>query len=82
VRKPQVKNESFCVAFGQHLRELREQQGYSMREFAANLDIEYNQLHLIETGKINTSISMVQLIAEGLGLPVHQLFTFKFPVKR
>lgn len=79
VRKRQVKNEEFCIVFGKHLRRIRESKGFSMRQLAAHLDTEYNQLYLIETGKINTSISMVQFIAEGLGITHQELFDFTFP---
>ncbi|NTS42742.1 helix-turn-helix transcriptional regulator [Flavisolibacter sp. BT320] len=76
-RKP-LRNDDFCRAFGAHLRKLREKKGVSMRQFAADIDLEYNQLYLIETGKVNTSISMAHAIAEGLGVPVHDLFTFRY----
>lgn len=78
VRRKPLRNDDFCRAFGAHLRKLREKSGVSMRQFAADIDLEYNQLYLIETGKVNTSISMAQAIADGLGVPVYELFTFKF----
>jgi transcriptional regulator with XRE-family HTH domain len=78
VRKPQINNEDFCNAFGAHVRKLREQRGLSMRELASNLDVEYNQIYRIENGKINTSISMVILLAEGLGVSHQQIFDFKY----
>jgi transcriptional regulator with XRE-family HTH domain len=52
-----------------------------MRELAAILDIEYNQIYRIENGKVNTSIFMVYLLAEGLGVTHQELFDFKFPLK-
>lgn len=78
VRKKQIRNDDFCLAFGKHVRKLREEQGLSMREFATNLDVEYNQIYRIENGKINTSISMVQAIAEGLGVSHQEMFNFKW----
>ena len=53
-----------------------------MRELAAILDVEYNQVYRIETGKINTSISMVHALAEGLDVSVQDLFAFKMAAKR
>ena len=81
-RKPQVRNDAFCQAFGLHVRKIREQKGLSMRELAAILDVEYNQVYRIETGKINTSISMVHALAEGLDVSVQDLFAFKMAAKR
>lgn len=71
-------NEAFCVAFGLHVRKLRKQQGLSMRELAATIDVEYNQIYRIENGKINTTISMVHALAEGLQTTPRELFDFKF----
>jgi DNA-binding XRE family transcriptional regulator len=79
VRKKPLRNDEFCKAFGAHVRRLREESGISMRQFASNLNLEYNQIFLIETGKVNTSISMAQAIAGELGIPVADLFIFKFP---
>ncbi len=81
VRKPQVRNDEFCIEFGKHLRRIREEKGFSMRQLASNLDLEYNQLYLVENGKINTSISMVVTLAEGLGMTHQELFDFPYPVK-
>lgn len=50
-----------------------------MRQFAANLNLEYNHIYLIETGKVNTSISMAHALAGELGVSVPELFNFKFP---
>jgi transcriptional regulator with XRE-family HTH domain len=78
VRKKPLRNDEFCKAFGTHVRKLRMKEGVSMRQFASNLDLEYNQIYLIEKGKINTSISMAQAIANELGVSVSDLFNFKF----
>jgi DNA-binding XRE family transcriptional regulator len=78
VRRKPLRNDEFCKAFGAHVRKLRVRSGVSMRQFAADIDLEYNQLYLIETGRVNTSISMAQAIAEGLGVPLRDLFSFKF----
>jgi transcriptional regulator with XRE-family HTH domain len=71
-------NEEFCKAFGRHLRVLREAQNLSMRDLAANCDMDYNQVYRVENGLVNTSISMVYALAQGLGITHHELFDFKF----
>lgn len=72
-------NPEFCIAFGKHLRKLREAQGFGMREFADKADIEYSQLSKIERGVINTTISTVLGLAEALGISHTEMFNFKFP---
>jgi transcriptional regulator with XRE-family HTH domain len=74
-------NEAFCKAFGDHLRKLREERGLSMRGLAANADLDYNQIYRVENGIVNTTISMVLAIAEGLNVSPQELFSFQFPPK-
>lgn len=72
-------NEAYCKAFGAHLRSLREQKGFGMREFALVAEIEYSQLSKIERGVTNPTISTCVGIAEALGVSHTELFSFKFP---
>lgn len=74
-------NKAFLQAFGEHLRKLREERNLSIRQLAAQCDIEHSQIYRIETGEINTTISMVHKIAEGLEISHHDLFYFDFPSK-
>jgi transcriptional regulator with XRE-family HTH domain len=72
-------NKDYCTAFGKHLRSIREQRGFGMREFALIADIEYSQLSKIERGVTNPTISTVFAIAESLGIRHTLLFDFPFP---
>jgi transcriptional regulator with XRE-family HTH domain len=72
-------NEAFCKAFGEHVRKLREERGLSMRELGANADLDHNQIYRIENGLVNTSISMVHALADGLGVTHQEIFDFHFP---
>lgn len=74
-------NPEYCKAFGSHLRKLREEKGFGMREFATHADIEYSQLSKIERGVTNPTISTIIFLAEALGVSHSELFTFKFPQK-
>ena len=73
-------NKAFCKAFGEHLRKLREERELSIRQLAVECDIEHSQIYRIETGEINTTISMVRKIADGLNVSHQELFDFKFPL--
>lgn len=75
-------NEAYCKAFGQQLRKIRLEKGFSMRELARVADMEYSQYSKIERGVINTTISTVQAIAEALSIPAKDLYDFRFPVSQ
>lgn len=77
--RKKIKNEAYCVALGTHIRKLREQRGYTLRGFAAAMDVEYNLIYRVEKGKTNTSVSMIYAIAEALGVQPKELLDFKFP---
>ena len=72
----------YCKAFGAHLRKLRLQQGYGMREFALHADMEYSQLSKIERGVTNPTISTVLALAEALEVSHAELFNFRFSIKK
>lgn len=74
-------NPEFCKAFGKNLRRIRTEKGLGMREFALQADIEYSQLSRIELGTTNTTIVTAYSLAEALGVPVKELFDFKFQQK-
>jgi transcriptional regulator with XRE-family HTH domain len=76
-----LTNREFCVAFGSHLKRLRAERNFSLRQFALEMGIEHSQLSRIENGTINTTISTAYKIAETLQIPVKDLFDFKFSAK-
>jgi transcriptional regulator with XRE-family HTH domain len=47
-----------------------------MEELSNLCEVEYSQISRIETGKINTSISMAEVLAIALEVPVEELFKF------
>lgn len=73
-------NPEYCKAFGVHLRKLRINKGFGMREFAVHADMEYSQLSKIERGITNPTISTVLSLAAALGVAHHDLFNFEFPL--
>ncbi len=75
------KNKNFSKVFGNHLRKLRIEKGFGMREFALHVDMEYSQLSKIERGVINPTIATVLILAEGLEISHTELFDFPFDKK-
>lgn len=74
-------NDKYCKAFGMQLRKVRQSKGLSMRQLAAEADMEYSQLSKIERGVINTTISTVHAIAKALGIHERELYDFTIPAK-
>ena len=68
------------LAFGRHLRALRQDAGLTMEELAYRCGLSYTQLARIELGQINTTISTVFALARGLALSPSELFTFDLPL--
>lgn len=64
-------------AFGNRLREVRKEKGFTQEELAYRADVELSQISRIERGVINTSISQIFQIAEALEVPPKVLFDFE-----
>lgn len=77
--KKQARHEVGIKAFGTHLREVRLYEGFAQEQLAYTSDLEPSQISRIERGIINTSISLVFLIAAALGVHPKQLFDFDIP---
>lgn len=61
---------------GQHIRGLREGQGISQEQLAADAEIPYSSLNEIEAGKTNPTIASLMAVAEALEIPLTELLNF------
>ena len=61
------------VAFGEVLREVRKQKGYSQELLAYESGIERNYISLLELGKNNATIKIIFKLAKGLEIEVSDL---------
>jgi transcriptional regulator with XRE-family HTH domain len=68
-----VKN-NLEVEVGRRIRELRKRKGKSIEWLAERADLHLNSLSLIERGKRNPSLGMLQKIAIGLNVEITTLF--------
>ena len=59
---------------GRRLRELRTQQGYSLRALADRSGLNINTLSLIENGKSSASVSTLQTLAQALDVSISSFF--------
>jgi transcriptional regulator with XRE-family HTH domain len=71
-----LRKEKELIAFGRHLRSIREGKQMTMITLAALSDVEYSQISRIERGLISTSLSQVFAIADALEISYKELFDF------
>lgn len=71
-----IDKSSFLIAFGSHLKKIREDRGMSQAQLAIDCDFDVSVISRIERGIVNTSVYNLKLIAEALNIEVQQLFDF------
>ena len=68
--------DSFIVAFGAHIRGVRQQLGLSQEEVAHRAGIHVTYLSGIERGKRNPSLKNLRRISRALDIRLAELFSF------
>jgi transcriptional regulator with XRE-family HTH domain len=71
-----VRYQKQLVKMGQHIRRMRESQGISQEQLAADAEIPYSSVNEIEAGKTNPTIASLMALAEALDLSVSDLLNF------
>jgi transcriptional regulator with XRE-family HTH domain len=61
------------LRLGNTIKRLRERRGLSQRELAEAVDVSSNFLSLVENGHRKLSPTVLEAVAEGLGVPVEVL---------
>jgi transcriptional regulator with XRE-family HTH domain len=72
-----IRNQTYIEAFGRNLKRLRLAKKLSRETLAAYAGIETMQVYRIETGKINTTISTVFVLAKALDTSPKKLLDFE-----
>ena len=72
-----VRNIRYIKLFGERLKSVRLEKGFSQENLAYASDIPISQIGRIERGEINTTISTIYSISVALEIDVCQLFDFK-----
>jgi transcriptional regulator with XRE-family HTH domain len=70
------RDEKILKKFGKHLAKCRKESGLSLRKLADNSDVDFSQIHRIEKGITNPSLTMLLSLAEGLGISIEELIRF------
>ena len=66
----------FLVAFGENLKNVREQKNITQAQLAIDCDFDVSVISRIERGVVNTSLSNLKLISKALGIEIKELFDF------
>lgn len=65
--------------FGQRVKELRQATGLSQEAFADRCGFARSYMSRIERGQANPSLDAIQVLADGLGMAVSELFIERLP---
>lgn len=65
---------NILLAFGETIKEIRTQKGYSQSSFAEKIGIDRAYYASIEIGKHSVSLEKIVDIANGLGITLSELF--------
>ena len=69
-----VRDKELIIRFGDNLRKIRIEKGFTQEKLAFNAEITLSQVGRIERGKINTTISTAYLLAKVLEVDISRLF--------
>lgn len=67
-------NQPLSVTFGQCVRALRQEQGWTQVTFSERCGFYQTYLSRIESGQANPTLNAMEVIATGFGLTIFQLF--------
>jgi transcriptional regulator with XRE-family HTH domain len=71
---PYYRDLEFVKKFGLRVREIRTETSLSQEELAHRAGLDTSQIGRIERGVVNTSLSVIKRLADGLKVPVSDLF--------
>lgn len=71
-----TRNEKILKKFGKHLESIRKTKNLSLRKLADIADVDFSQIHRIEKGQSNPTLTMLLALAEALDIPVFDLLDF------
>ncbi len=67
-------DREYLKAFGNRIRELRNEMGLSQEKFALHIDMDRTYFASVEAGRRNVSLLNIKKIADGLGVTMSALF--------
>jgi transcriptional regulator with XRE-family HTH domain len=68
-----LRDKELLDKLGNRLKELRVAKGLTLEQLAYEAEMELSQVHRIEKGKINPTITTLHALAKGLDVPLGSL---------
>lgn len=68
-----LRNQETLTKFGDRLKTLRTKKGFTLEQLAFEADIELSQVHRVEKGKTNPTLTTLIALAKGLGITLAEL---------
>jgi transcriptional regulator with XRE-family HTH domain len=68
-----LRNQETLDKFGEKLNALRTAKGLTLEQLAFEADIEISQVHRVEKGKINPTLTTLIALSKGLGISIAEL---------
>jgi transcriptional regulator with XRE-family HTH domain len=65
--------QNVSIQFGCRVRALREQRGWTLKEFAEHVGIDRGLLSDVEGGRMTISLSHIETIAQAFGLSLSEI---------
>lgn len=72
-----TRDEATLIAFGNNLQRIRESKEISLRKLEILADVDHSEIHRIEKGKRNPSLTVILALAKGLKIDAKDLLDFK-----
>jgi len=70
-----LRNQETLEQFGDKLKTLRITKGLTLEQLAFEADIELSQVHRVEKGRINPTLTTLMALAKGLDITLAELMT-------
>ena len=71
------RDKKILSKFGKHLRALRVEKGISQEQLNFDADLSKNMVGLIERGEVNTTLTTIESLSKGLGIPKKKLMDYE-----
>ena len=71
-----TRDEGILEVFGRNLQSIRESKGISLRNLESLTDVDFSEIHRIEKGKRNPTLTILLALAKGLGVEPKDLLDF------
>ncbi len=71
-----TRDETVLIAFGKNLQRIREEKDVSLRVLETLAEVDHSEIHRIEKGKRNPSLTVLLAIAKGLKIDPKDLLDF------